>query len=353
MATRSDGLWVVSPTGTGTTTTTTTSTTLPTSTTTAPPLLFTPTPRVDFELDTPASTVRWQVDLAHDDSTDGSGYHTHPQIPWTESRSGSFSIEQPTGHDDSDIWWEVTVEADGRVERYRVDGVTLTWTPITGPGPTTTTTTSTSTTSTTTSTTSTSTTQPGGPPEISFVSGNASPASRDFAFVRRLEDRGYEVTIHDDDDVTAAAVDGTLVVISSSVAPAVARPFARAIDEAVVTWEPNIAVELGLSAGPSWKARDQEIAGSTVQVVASHPVVAGLGTSFSPVSVSGGPWSTVLVDSVTGTVVAVAGGDTTKAVVIADDSPRRVMLPWSYETQHRITAAGWKLFEQAVTWAAG
>jgi hypothetical protein len=137
------------------------------------------------------------------------------------------------------------------------------------------------------------------------------------------------------------------------VAPTVARPFAAAIDERVVTWEPNVAVELGLSTGPAWTARDQVLSGADIDVVATHPVVAGLGDPFAAVSVSGEPWSTITASSARGTVVGVAASDPLKAVVVADDATHRVMLPWSYDDQNRLTATGWRLFDQAVAWASG
>ena len=269
VATRSGGLWEVAD-SSGSPPTTATSTT----TTTQPDggpgrtIGFEATPRADFTFD---EDVTWAVDLAHDDSADGSGFHTHPQIPDTLSDNGSFSLERPVGHEDANIWWQVTATAaDGTTQMWRVDGTAIEWTPIDG-------------------------TEPPPPPvlrdQVTFVAGSSNPTSKDRMFIEHLVADGYVVTIIDDNRVTAATGAGTVVVISTSVA--ITDKFEAAVEgitAPIVTFEGYLAHEIGLAIGPNHGAGEANLAGVSMADLAGHPILAGLSdpATVSTARVSGG-----------------------------------------------------------------
>ena len=169
------------------------------------------------------------------------------------------------------------------------------------------------------------------------------------------------MTRFDDDTVTPAQVDGTLVIVSSSVVPDAIQTFVRGPDERVVTWEPYLAAELKMAGAQN---NEEEIMAASSPPpnrfrITAHPITDGI--ADDSVLVTGeGRWSTIHHPGAYGqpaTLETVGSLNSpssknvgTIAVITAPTT--RVMLPWSDQNQHTLTAAGWKLFDQAVTWAA-
>ncbi len=328
VATRSGGLWEVADSDGS-------PPPPPTSTTTTQPdggtghtIGFEATPRADFTFD---EDVTWSVDLAHDDSADGSGFHTHPQIPDTQSDHGSFSLERPVGHEDANIWWQVTATAaDGTIQMWRVDGTAVEWTPIEG-------------------------TQPPPPPvlteQVTFVAGSSNPTSRDRAFIDHLVADGYLVTIVDDSAVTAGTGAGTVVVISTSVTITDKLEAAvEGITAPIVTFEGYLAHEIGMATGPNHGAGEASLGGVSMADLAVHPIVAGLS---DPAPIFDGPgqrWNRIKLDFLSPQATAL--GTTSGVVVSAVNETRKsVLLPWTYPSMDNLTADGWTLFDNAVEWA--
>lgn len=328
----------------GATTTTTTTTTPGPSTT----IGFSVAPRVDFSF---SQVVTWSVSLAHDDSDDGSGYHTHPQIPDTYSDSGSFSVERPVGHEASNIWWEVTAIADdGTVQKWRVDGVDIPWTELdvdVEPPPTTAPTTTLSPTTTVAPTTTLPPTTDG---NVTYVAGSNLP-SKDAAFVDRLRSLGYSVDIVVDDDLDGSALTNTVAVISTSVNPSLIDDEVAEITVPIVTFEVYLAHEIGAATGPNWAAGEANLAGSTVGSLAPHPITAGLTDPAEIFDAAGQRWNRVKGANVAADA-QVLGTASGLPVLVVNDDRRSVLLPWTWGSMGDLTDSGFQLFEQSVGWAS-
>ncbi len=83
---------------------------------------------------------------------------------------------------------------------------------------------------------------------VAFVAGNSRGAARDQPAIARLRSMGLEVTVIDDNVVSAASVAGfDLIVLSSSVVPAKVGTKLTNVAVPIVTWEGYLFDELKLT----------------------------------------------------------------------------------------------------------
>ena len=192
-----------------------------------------------------------------------------------------------------------------------------------------------------------------------FIAGSAAPAAKELAAVARLADRGFDVSVLDDDVATAARVRiADVVVISSSISPDALHLSLPDVAVPIVTWEPQVFDDLGFTAGPS---RQGEASSNRIRITETlHPLAAGLSEAPKVYSVrsplswghpEGG--ATVIASLTTSTDAATIFGYERGASTLRGPAPaRRVGLFLGLVGPSRLTPEGWLLFDAAIEWAA-
>jgi hypothetical protein len=190
------------------------------------------------------------------------------------------------------------------------------------------------------------------------VGGNpATLGTGDVAVRSRLQTLGYTVSVVGDSASVAADATGKQVVVisSSSISGNVNTKF-RASTVPVVTWEPGLFDDLGMTATGT-----SEVAGQTSLVIVApgHPLAAGLSGTVTVVATAGA--FAVGSPNANATVVATLSGATTASIFAYElgaampglaAPARRVGLFMSDATAASFTASGTALFNAAITWAA-
>jgi hypothetical protein len=169
---------------------------------------------------------------------------------------------------------------------------------------------------------------------------------------------GYTVTVVDDAASVAADANGKQVVVisSSSVSGSVNTKF-RTTTVPVVTWEPGLFDDLGMTAlGTSEVTGQQNLA----IVAPGHPLAAGLSGTIAVTSVTS-PFAAGSPNA-NATVVARIPGATTASLFAYElgatmpglvAPARRVALFMSDNTAAVFNASGTALFNAAIGWAVG
>lgn len=259
----------------------------------------------------------------------------------------------------------VTIEFIARVENAKISAIEVLPVESSTPIPPTATPTSTPTATPTPTTvivpTSTPTTAPTAIPQPKsalLVVGDTTLSSADTALKSRLEQLGYQVTVAKDSDTSAAQANGkNLVFVSSTVASASVNTKFRAVPVPVLSAEPYIYDDMGMTSGSGLGFQQGQNALSIINP--AHPLAAGLsGTSAISSSANDITWG-IPTDSAV--KVAVTVGDASRVTLFGYDQgaamigltapARRVGLFMSNNTADTMSADGWKLFDAAVTWA--
>ena len=169
---------------------------------------------------------------------------------------------------------------------------------------------------------------------------------------------GYTVTVVDDAASVAADANGKQVVVisSSSVSGSVNTKF-RTTTVPVVTWEPGLFDDLGMTAlGTSEVTGQQNLA----IVAPGHPLAAGLSGTIAVTSVTS-PFAAGSPNA-NATIVARIPGATTASLFAYElgatmpglvAPARRVALFMSDNTAAVFNASGTALFNAAIGWAVG
>jgi hypothetical protein len=198
-------------------------------------------------------------------------------------------------------------------------------------------------------------------PAVLFVAASTTLGAGDTAARNRIQGLGYPVTVKAASAATAADATGKgLVVISSSVASGDVNNKFRNVTVPVLTWEALLFDDMGMVSTASGQSGTQ--AGSTLatSIAAGHPLGAGLsGTVTVTTSSDTLSWG---IPGSNAFKIATIPGASTKAAVFAYEPgtsmpgltapARRVGLFLADATATKLTAAGWSLFDAAVTWAA-
>ncbi|HEX8723264.1 MAG TPA: Ig-like domain-containing protein [Pyrinomonadaceae bacterium] len=178
----------------------------------------------------------------------------------------------------------------------------------------------------------------------------------------RLQSLGYTVTVKDAASSAAADANGkSLVVISSSVAPASVGTKFRTVAVPVVTWESGLFANMGMT---TTSTKDFGTITSQTQVkiaLPGHPLAANLSGTVTVTSASGTMnWGKPNANAAS---VATLVSDATRPVVFGYESgavmpgltapARRVGLYLHDTTASVFTAAGQTLFDAAIKWAGG
>jgi hypothetical protein len=167
---------------------------------------------------------------------------------------------------------------------------------------------------------------------------------------------GLEVTVIDDNVVSAASVAGfDLIVLSSSVVPAKVGTKLTNVAVPIVTWEGYLFDELKLTT----KGGETSTVQTRVAIVSpTHPVAAGLSGTVRIMSTAKRfSQASAVAAGVTIVATTVAGRGTTLAADTGDAltsgvaPARRVTLPWNYDGPAFTNDNGWALYEAAVEWA--
>ena len=193
-------------------------------------------------------------------------------------------------------------------------------------------------------------------PTVAFLSNLPTGAAKDQVVIDKLETMGYTVTIIDDDVLTPASVAGfSLVVVSSSVAPAKVGTKLTAVAVPVVSWEGLLADELGLANTSKESTNTQT---KVAIVTPAHPVAAGL---TGTVTILSSATKQNQVGAPAAGVIVVANNQAGAPSILAADAgatlntgpapERRVNLSWNYDSPPVSNANGWAIFEAAVDWA--
>ena len=196
--------------------------------------------------------------------------------------------------------------------------------------------------------------------QVLFVVGNTTLNAGDAAVRNRLQALGLAVTTVDDGVSQAGDATGKqLVVISSTVNSADVNTKYRNTAVPVLTWEPRILDDLGMTG--LTLGIDYSTTASQTQIVmaaTTHQLAAGLsGTVSVSTSVQSVAWGK---PGTTAIKIAQVVGDPAKASIFAYNSgtsmvnltapARRTALFPSDNTAASFTINGWKLFDAAVQW---
>lgn len=196
------------------------------------------------------------------------------------------------------------------------------------------------------------------PPGRSALLVVADPATlgTEAGLVPRLRGLGFTVTLADDNTVTAAdAAGSSVVLISQSVASTVLGAKLRTVPQPVVVWKPAVYGDMGMTA----VGANGGTGATAVSVTApGHPLAAGH-TGTVQVTTAAQPlgWGTVTAGAtVVATVKTLPGlfAYPAGAQLSGLTAPGcRVGYPLHRDAVPALTAAGWAMFDAAVTWAAG
>jgi len=200
-------------------------------------------------------------------------------------------------------------------------------------------------------------------PYALLIMGTADLQAGDNAVRKRLEASGYVPVLQTAKAGTAADAAGKgVVLISSSIAAADSGSKFRNTIAPVVTWEPRLLDDLGLTGRA--ENTDFGTAGSQTRLdiaAPSHPLAAGLtGRVTVATAPSAFTWGrpgpgAVLVARQVGTTghAGIFGYERGAAMVGLTAPARRVGLFLSDSTPSHLTTQGWALFDAAVRWASG
>jgi hypothetical protein len=187
-----------------------------------------------------------------------------------------------------------------------------------------------------------------------LVVGDAAALGTDATVADRLRARGYTVSVHDDNTVTAAAVaDAAVVLVSQSVGQAQLGTKLRNVAKPVVIWKPSVYDDMGMS-----PAAGSSLSRTSIAITApTHPLAAGRTGTVAIVTSS-----TQLPYGSTGTgatVVATLDGQPSLFVYRAGSAMSgltapacRLAIPMQSAGVPRLTPDGLALFDRAVDHAA-
>jgi glucose/arabinose dehydrogenase/PKD repeat protein len=196
------------------------------------------------------------------------------------------------------------------------------------------------------------------PVALFVVANPASLNAADSAVRARLQTLGYTVTTVSDAGSTPADATGKrLIVISSSSLSGNVNTKFRTANVPVITWEPGLWDDFGMTAGAGYLSSAQT---SVVITNPAHPLAAGL-TGTVPVATTAGGLSqgspngnAAFVATIPGGSLAVDFGYDTGAAMPGLSAPaRRIGLFMGDATAATFTSQGWALFTAAVNWAVG
>ncbi len=192
-----------------------------------------------------------------------------------------------------------------------------------------------------------------------LVAGSASLGAADRAIEARLRQLGFTPTIVDDDAVTRAHADGkALVFVSSTVTSGVVGGKLTTVAAPVVTSETQLYDDLGMT-GPTAGDHYGTIEGQ--RSVTANGAVALAGGASGEVALYtsngalgwGSPSTHALVAATHGARAVLFGYEAGAQMVSGTAPARRVALFLGEADAPKLTANGWRLFDAAITWAAG
>ncbi|MCR9254386.1 MAG: PKD domain-containing protein, partial [bacterium] len=192
--------------------------------------------------------------------------------------------------------------------------------------------------------------------DIMFVVGNKNLTSEDQLIKSRLEQNfGFEIDLWEDIELGSPtdANPYDMVIISSSVEPAILGNDLESAVVPILTWEPFMFNRLRMTSGPINTGFGFTENGY-LQVDLSnqtHPLAAGISgltTELYPIVQSmpfGVPEDDAIVIASVGTLPILFGYD-----VGSSAGSRRVAFPLRDQFMHLLTDEGWQLFDAAVIW---
>jgi hypothetical protein len=200
-------------------------------------------------------------------------------------------------------------------------------------------------------------------PYALLVAGSTTLAAGDATVRARLEASGHSVVVRTGPaSTTADAAGKAVVLVSSTVTSADVNTKFRAVVNPVLTWEPNLFDDLGMTGTASGTAFGTLSGQTALDVVApAHPLAAGLSGRVTVVTAPQVfSWGQPNANAV---VAARPAGDATRAVIFGYErgaampgrgAPgRRVAFFLENATASALTPAGGALFDAAVRWATG
>jgi arylsulfatase A-like enzyme len=189
---------------------------------------------------------------------------------------------------------------------------------------------------------------------ILLVAGNAKPPQRDRPILARLQATGYTVDVVDDRDLPVSVDDVALVVVSTSVNPGTVGDSLNELTVPVLSYEPRLHREIGLSDGPT----GENTASTNIRIVDSdHPLAVGR-TGLVRVT-NGAQRMSYGTPPASAEVVATTHNRANRAVLfaiaadepLADGTPApacRIALFPNYAGASQLTAAGTALVDAAI-----
>jgi hypothetical protein len=201
-------------------------------------------------------------------------------------------------------------------------------------------------------------TTPAPPQSILFV-GNTPLNAADIAARNRLTAMGYTVIVRDDGAATTADATGKrLVVISSTSSSGLITTKYRNVAVPVLLWETALLDDMSMSSSTGSETNETEIN----IVGAGHPMAAGNSNGTLQVTNSTRTFSWAVAYG-TATIIAHIDNDNDHDTIFGYNTgvnmsgltapARRVFLFLQDDTATALNAAGWNLFNAAVTWAIG
>jgi lysophospholipase L1-like esterase len=200
--------------------------------------------------------------------------------------------------------------------------------------------------------------------EVLLVVGSpATLGAGDARVIERLDLLGFDVTVVDDNGITAGAASGkVLVMISASVTPGRIGTTFTGTPVPLITWEGGVFDDLGLTGSASGVDFGESDKRKTLVITDStHPLAAGLsGTITVSDPASRFMWG---LPATSAAMVATLENDPAKyavfgyesgAAMVSGSAPaRRVGLFLHEPTASTLTAAGTSILDAAVQWATG
>lgn len=197
--------------------------------------------------------------------------------------------------------------------------------------------------------------------DVLLVVGDATLSADDRIVRDRLAGRGWTVEVKDDDVVVAADGEARrLIVVSETSLSAKITDKFTPVASPVMTLEPAIADDLGMTAG-NWQVDFGEVIGATQLSILepSHPLAAGrAGTLTVASGTTKFHWYQPGANAVRAVALAsdpgkaaVFGYEAGKTMVSGVAPARRVGFFAGSPTPSSLTEDGWLLFDAAVTWA--
>ena len=204
---------------------------------------------------------------------------------------------------------------------------------------------------------------PPAPPRVYFVVGTVPASAADQLLQRRLIDRGYEVSLVDDNNLATVDIGpASAILVSQTATTSNVGPRFRDVAKPVLICEPLLFDDMGMVSATVADNRGVAMNVTTLRIESpGHPLAAGLsGDVVVTTAAADVPWgmpNAMAVKAATianqPALVAYFGYERGAAMPELVAPARRVALFISATSAPLLTAAGWSLFDAAVAWALG